>query len=270
MCGTESDPIAQPQTEADAKKARKLAKKQAKKQEKLQKKLKKHEKQRRLLFPADKKGRHVMHGMNVLRVLLYPIHALIFPFKLHGQKKVGKGAYIYVCNHYCLWDVFYPAHTTWEGVHFVAKDSILRAPVLGYMARKLGVIGAMRDGSDVRSIMDSIKVLKNGEKIVIFPEGTRNKVSDEEFLPFHGGAAMLAIKTRTPVVPIVICDRPKVFRRTNVVIGAPVELSEYYGRKLSPEDYAEADAALKGMLYDLRAAFRAERAAKKAKKGKKA
>lgn len=247
---------------------KKRLKQQQRAQEKQKKKALRHEKQRRLLFPADKKGRHVMHLMNVLRVIFYPIHWLLFPFRLHGCKKVGKGACIYVSNHYCLWDVFYPAHTTWEGIHFMAKESILRAPVLGYVARRLGVIGAMRDGSDVRTIMDSMKVLKNGEKLSLFPEGTRNKVSDEEFLPFHGGAAMLAVKTRTPVIPIVICNRPKLFHMTHVVVGSPVELSEYYGKKLTPEEYAQADEKLAGMLYDMRAAFREERAAKKNKRKK--
>lgn len=253
----------------EAKKAAKEAKKEEKRQKKLQKKLAKHEKQRRLLFPANKKGKHVMHFMNVLRVILYPIHALLFPFRLHGQKKVGKGAYIYVSNHYSLWDVFFCAHTTWEGLHFLAKDEVMHAPVLGYVARKLGVIGAMRDGSDVRSIMDSLKVLKNGEKIVIYPEGTRNKKSDEEFLPFHGGAAMLAVKTKTPVIPVVICNRPHLFRMTHVMIGEPMELSEYYGRKLTPEEYEAADKALENRLYELRAEFRAARAKRK-KKGEKA
>ena len=121
-------------SEKDGKKAARAAKKEQKRLEKEQKKRKKQEKQRRLLFPADKKGRHVMHFMNVLRVIFYPIHALIFPFKLHGYKKVGKGAYIYVCNHYGLLDVFFPAHTTWEGVHFIAKEEVMHAPVLGYVA----------------------------------------------------------------------------------------------------------------------------------------
>ena len=77
-------------SEKDGKKAARAAEKEQKRLEKEQKKRKKQEKQRRLLFPADKKGRHVMHFMNVLRVIFYPIHALIFPFKLHGYKKVGK------------------------------------------------------------------------------------------------------------------------------------------------------------------------------------
>lgn len=253
-------------SEKDGKKAARAAKKEQKRLEKEQKRRKKQEKQRRLLFPADKKGRHVMHFMNVLRVIFYPIHALIFPFKLHGYKKVGKGAYIYVCNHYSLLDVFFPAHTTWEGVHFIAKEEVMHAPVLGYVARRVGVIGAARDGSDVRSIMDSLKVLKNGEKIVIFPEGTRNRKPGDEFLPFHGGAAMLAIKSRTPVIPLVICDRPRPFRRVHVMIGEPMELSDYYGRKLTPEEYGEADKLLENRLYELRDEFRASRRKKGAEK----
>jgi len=231
-----------------------------------QNKKEKKQKQAHLLFPANKKGMHISHRMNFLRFMAYPIHSLIYPFKLHGYKKVGPGAYIYVGNHYCLWDIFYPAHTTREVVHFLAKESVLHAPVLGHWAREVGVIGAMRDGTDVRTLMDSMKVLKNGEKLSMFPEGTRNKVSDEEFLPFHGGAALMAIKTRTPIIPFVICNRPRVFHRTHVVFGEPMEFSEYYGRKLTQADYDTAEEKLKACLYRMREQFRLEQAEKKRKK----
>ncbi|MDE5896762.1 MAG: 1-acyl-sn-glycerol-3-phosphate acyltransferase, partial [Clostridia bacterium] len=122
--------------------------------------------------------------------------------------------------------------------------------------------------SDVRTLMNSMKVLRNGEKISIFPEGTRNKLSDEEFLPFHGGAAMLAIKTKTPIIPFVICNRPRVFRKTHVRFGEPMELSEYYDRKLSSEEYEEAEEKLKQRLYELREEHRAYLADKKKKRKK--
>ncbi len=215
------------------------------------------------LVPANKKGYHINRFMNFLRVLFYPVHFLVYPFKLHGHKRVGKGACIYFGNHYCIFDIFYPAHTTWEAIHFLAKQSILEAPVLNYWGMKIGAIGAMRDGSDIRTVMESMKVLKNGEKLSLFPEGTRNKTDGDDFLPFHGGAALLAIKTQSPIIPFVICNRPKVFRLTHVVFGEPFELSEYYGKKLKPEDYEEADAKLRRKLYDLRDEFRASRAKKR-------
>ncbi len=218
------------------------------------------------LFPANKKGYHIMHFMNFLRFLLYPIHCVLRPHKLHGYKRVGKGAFIYFGNHYSIFDIFFPAYTTREGVHFLTKQSVLEAPILGYWGLRIGAISALRDGSDVRTLMESIKVLRNGEKLSLFPEGTRNKVSDEEFLPFHGGAALLAIKTKTPVIPFVICNRPRLFRITHVVFGEPMELTEFYDRKLTSEDYAAADEMLKNKLYELRARFREERAAKKRKR----
>lgn len=249
-------------------KTEKQLKKEAKRQKRREKNQKKWAKQYRLLFPTNKKGKHIVPKINFLRCIGYPIHSFVYPFKLYGFNKAPDGACIYVGNHYCLWDIFYPAHTTREGIHFMAKQSILEAPVLGWWARKIGVIGAMRDGSDVRTLMDAMKALKHGEKISIFPEGTRNKVSDEEFLPFHGGAALLAIKTKTPVIPFAICNRPHVFRRTNVIFGEPMELTEYYDRKLTSADYEEAEEKLKNRIYELREEFRAF-FAKYEKKGKK-
>ncbi len=239
-----------------------------KKEEKRKKKWAKQSAKRKLLFPADKKGRHKIRLMDVLRILFYPVHAIVYPFKMYGYKKVGIGPYIYFGNHYCLWDIFYPAHTTWEGIHYVAKESILHAPVVGHWARNVGVIGAMRDGSDVRTVMECIKVLKNGEKISMFPEGTRNKTGSDDFLPFRAGTALLAIKTKTPVIPFVICNRPRVFHRTHVVFGEPVELSEYYDKKLTSADYEEAEEKLKQRLYDLRAEHRRMLEEKKKKKKK--
>ena len=242
---------------------KKLSRKDKKEKKKAEKLKKKREVR---LFPANKKGKHKMRVLDLLRIMFYPIHSIVYPFKLYGNKKVGKGAYVYVGNHYCLWDIFYPAHTTWEGIHFLAKQSILEAPIVGSWARGCGVIGAQRDGSDVRTVMDAMRVLKNGEKISIFPEGTRNKVSDEEFLPFHGGAAMFAIKTKTPVIPFAICNRPKVFRKTHVVFGEPMEFTEYYGKKLTAADYEEAEEKLKNAIYTLREEHRAFLREKKRKR----
>ena len=84
-------------------------KREKKREEKLKKRREKKEKKRKLLFPANKKGKHVMPLMNLLRVLFYPVHFLAYPYKMYGHKKAGKGAYIYFGNHYCIWDIFYPA-----------------------------------------------------------------------------------------------------------------------------------------------------------------
>ena len=212
---------------------------------------------------ANKHGKHVMPLLNVLRVILVPIIFLLKPFKIYGRKKVEDGACIYISNHYGLFDPVYPVVTTWEGVHFISKKETFEAPILGFFMRKIKALRVYRDGNDARALLDSLKCLKNNEKIVIYPEGSRNKVSDE-IRPFKHGAAVMAIRTKTPIVPLVICKRPKFFRCTPIMIGENIELTEYYDRKLTDEDYLEAEEKLRNALISLREEYFEKYSKKKA------
>ncbi len=241
-------------------------KKAAKKAAKREKIRAKRAKKGVVFFKKNKKGKCISKTFNFLRILFYPIHRLVYPFKFFGPHKVADGACIYVGNHYGLFDVFFPARTTWEGIHYIAKQSVLDTPVVGAFAQNMGIFGAMRDGSDFRVLMDSIKALRNGEKVGVFPEGTRNKRKDGELLPFHGGAAMMAIKAKAPIIPFIICKKPRPFHMTHIVFGEPMELTEYYDKKLTAEEYEEADNLLRNKLYELRDNHYQALAEKKAKR----
>lgn len=218
-------------------------------------------------FKVKKNGRHVSPFMSFLHAFLGFFHMIFFPYRIHGNKKTGKGACIFVGNHYHMFDVFYPIRTTWEGIHYICKKSILEAPILWKWGERIGAIGVARDGSDVRALMEAVRVLKAGDKICMFPEGTRNRTGGDEFLPFQGGAAMLSVKTKSPIIPFVIMDRPRFLRVTHVVFGNPVEFPEYYDRKVSPEEYERLDEGLRDRMYAIRDQFRASR--KQGKKDKK-
>lgn len=205
---------------------------------------------------ANKKGRHIIRLMNVLRVILIPLYYIIKPFKYYGNKKIADGACVYIANHYTLLDPIYVAGTTWEGIHFVAKKPIEKMFLIGWLSKKVKCIMVTRDGHDVRSVLDCLKCLKNNEKIAIFPEGTRNKTK-EEFLPFKHGAAALAIKSKSPIVPMVIYQKPRLFRCTHVLIGEPIELSEYYGRKLSDEEVLRVDEMLRETMENMKVEHKA-------------
>ena len=218
------------------------------KENKNNKKQKKYE----ITIKANKKGKHILPLMNVIRCILVPIYFLVKPFRYYGRKKLPDGGAVLVCNHYALFDLIYPGALTWEGIHFLSKVENTRVPVLGAVMRKVKALSANRDGNDVRVLLDSFKCLKNGDKLVIFPEGTRNK-TDAEMLPFHHGAAIMAIKTKTPIIPIMIYKRPKFFRMTHILVGEPMYFDEYYNRKLSEADYAEADNKIRECMLQLRA-----------------
>ncbi|MBO7736847.1 MAG: 1-acyl-sn-glycerol-3-phosphate acyltransferase [Clostridia bacterium] len=210
----------------------------------------KKKKEYSILQPANKQGRHVNGMLNVLRFFLVPLSWLLFPFKVFGHKKVKDGACIYVCNHYRIWDVVYPALTTDEGIHYLAKSELKKSFIWPF-CRAVKLIPLDRNGEDVKSLMDALRCLKNNEKIAIYPEGTRNK-TDQPMLPFKSGASMLAIKTKTPIVPVVTYEKQRPFRLNHVIIGEPFELSEYYGQKMTQELLAEADEKLRQRLLDIR------------------
>ena len=211
----------------------------------------KPKKKAEITVKANRKGRHIMYLLNVLRVLVVPVFWILRPFRFYGNWKVQDGACIYICNHYGLMDIAYPACTTWEGLHYMAKKEVEKMPVINFVFRKVKGITVNRDGNDVRALLDCFKCLKNGEKICIFPEGTRNK-TEAEMLPFRHGAAAIAIKAKVPIVPVMIYKKPRYFRMTHVLVGDPVELTEYYDRKLTEADYNEADAKLYKFMLDLR------------------
>ncbi len=214
-------------------------------------KKKKPKKKKDITVKANKKGKHVMKFLNFLRIAILPIVRIFRPFRLYGNKKVADGACLYVCNHYTLIDPAYPVATTWEGIHFVSKKENFSAPIVGWVLRKIKAISANRDGNDVRVLLDCFKCLNNGEKVCIFPEGTRNKTG-AELAPFEPGATAIAIKAKAPIVPMMIYKKPRFFRRAHIIVGEPFELSEYYGKKLTSEDYAEANEKLREIMLDLR------------------
>ena len=228
---------------------------------------KQKKKARPITVKANKKGRHIQKFLNFLRVLVVPFYYLVKPFRYFGTRKVKDGACVYVVNHYTMLDAVYPVATTWESVHFVAKREIMEHWFLGPFARGVKAIPVNRDGNDVRGLLDCFKCLKNNEKIVIFPEGTRNK-TDETMLPFKPGAAVMAIRCKVPVVPMVIYKKPRFFRRTHILIGDPFEFTEYYDRKLTDEEIARADEELRNRMLEMRAKHK-EYLENKKKKGKK-
>lgn len=225
-------------------------------------KQKKVKKNRPITIQANEKGQHINGFLNFMRCLIIPPFFLVKPFRYFGEKKPPEGACIFISNHYAMLDPVYAAALTWDGIHFVAKKQLFENWFMGFFVKRARVIGVNRDGNDARGLLDCFKCLKNGEKICIFPEGTRNK-SEEEMLPFHSGASVMAIKCKVPIVPIVIYNKPKFFRCTHVIIGEPIELSEYYDKKLTEEELVAVDESLRQHMIAMKRAHKEYLEAKK-------
>lgn len=192
---------------------------------------------------------------SLLRRLAKSVFRWFFPCEFHGNLQKFDGPAIIIGNHYSYLDVVYPLFVTDGAMHFIAKRDLWEGG--GTMKRfveKMECILVNRDGSDVQAIKDCLRILKSGGVVCIFPEGTRNK-SYDDILPFKSGASLLSIKTQTPIVPIVKVTKSKIFRKTHVIIGDPVEFRQYYGKKVSKEELDECDETLRTAVKNMRLAF---------------
>ncbi len=201
-----------------------------------------------------------------MRRLYACVHWFLLPEKKFGHtEKYTDRSYIIVGNHLSVLDVIPAAICTDRVVHFMAKKELQSKRLGRWFLKKCDCIVVNRDGSDVRALMQAMRYIKNGEFVCVFPEGTRNK-SNDIFLPFKSGASAIAIKTQTPIIPMVQVKKMRFFRRNYYYYGEPFELSEFYGKKLDEEDVNAADEKIKQVLLEMYLELKEKLTKKKKKK----
>ncbi len=160
----------------------------------------------------------------------------IYPSKTHNKENFPKGKAVIVSNHLHAIDCAYIAKIYNRDIYFLAKQELFKKKFISKLLKSLGGVPIDRDNPDMRTLMSAIKMLKEGHKLVIFPEGTRNKTGTTELQPIKGGAMVFAVKSKSPIVPIMVDRKARLFRRSHVIVGKPFELSEFYDRKLTDQD----------------------------------
>lgn len=179
--------------------------------------------------------------------------AICYPTKIIGRKNLPKGKAILTVNHTSNMDIVLLLANLHEKKYTLAKKELFKNKFVGGVLKSYGAISVDREGTDIKAIKQSLKLLNNGKKLIIFPEGTRNKSEDiSKMGELKTGTAMIAIKSKTPIVPVWISRRPKAFRRTIIKIGEAFELSEFYGMKLTDEILQQATNIIVQKMEELR------------------
>ena len=100
-----------------------------------------------------------------------------------------------------------------------AKKELFQVPILKFFLKAFGAYPVSRGENDINAIRYSLKALKNDEKLIIFPEGTRVKPGMKS--EPKSGSAMLALKAKVPIVPVYITPGRKAFRGCTLTFGDP-------------------------------------------------
>lgn len=171
----------------------------------------------------------------LLYTVVHPFFTFFHPVKTIGRENVPDGAVVICPNHTTASDPLYIVFAF--GKHCpmwaMAKQQVMKWPVVGWILGKAGVFGVERGAADMKAAKTALRCLKENRKLLIFPEGTR--VQEGESVDAKAGAALFATRSGAPLLPVYIEPRKKLFKPTTVVIGKPYH-PQFEGRKASAEE----------------------------------
>ncbi|MDO4741738.1 MAG: lysophospholipid acyltransferase family protein, partial [Eubacteriales bacterium] len=168
--------------------------------------------------------------LNLYRV----VGRLLFLVRVEGRENIPAGPCVLMGNHRAWLDPLSIAICVPEReLRFMGKKELWKNGVFRWIAKQVRGIPVDRGTADMASIRTSMNVLKEGYSLGIFPEGTRTK--GDEMLELHGGASLIALRSRCPVVPIYIDGEYKLFRPMVVRVGKPVEMDDLLAGRVNKD-----------------------------------
>jgi len=163
-----------------------------------------------LRFRENKSGKIILFYI-IAKFIFLIIFKLSFRLKVTGQENIPQnGPFIIVANHSSLLDPIILGISIKPKIIFVAAAYLFEIGWLGYLLRKANSIPVQRE-NDIKAIKQSLKILRQGGVLGIFPEGGIDRQKNN--LPVRAGAAYLATKVGIPIVPIRIKGADKALPR---------------------------------------------------------
>jgi 1-acyl-sn-glycerol-3-phosphate acyltransferase len=167
----------------------------------------------------------------VVRSFVGPLFRVYFHMHVAGAEHVpSKGAVIIAPNHKSFFDSFFIAVCTRRRIRFMGKAELFEGRH-GRLLVRLGAFPVQRGAADEEALETARIILRNGEALALFPEGTR--VPDPDRLgPPRRGAPRLALETGAPLVPAAITGTEHLFagpmplpRRVQVAFAEPIPVA---------------------------------------------
>lgn len=157
------------------------------------------------------------------RAVLRLLYGLLFRLEAQGREHVPTEGPVILCsNHLSNFDPPTIGIKLDRKVQFMAKKELFDVPLFGKLIHSLGAFPVKRGGVSKEAIRASLDLLKSGGMMGIFPEGTRKSSGEAA----KKGAAMIALRSGAVIVPVFIDGNYKLFRKTVVRYGPPVDLSD--------------------------------------------
>ena len=150
----------------------------------------------------------------------------------------AEGGVLVVSNHESFFDPVLVGTGVRRGMTYLARSTLFRFPLFGPFIRTIDAIPIDREGMGLAGIKESLRRLKGGGMVVIFPEGTRTV--DGEIRPFRPGFTTLAVRSKSAILPAAIEGAFRAWPRGQK-LPHPSTIHVRYGRPILPEEARQMD-----------------------------
>lgn len=160
--------------------------------------------------------------------------ALGYRLRYSGIHNIPKeGPVVVVSNHQSHFDPPLVGAGSSREMNYLARDTLYGFAPLDWLMSSLNAVPLDREGGGLAGIKETLRRLKRGEMVVLFPEGTRT--ADGRIGPFRPGFTTLAVRGRAAVLPVAIAGAHAAWPKQRKFPGlAPIHV--HYGKPLSPDE----------------------------------
>lgn len=175
--------------------------------------------------------------------LLFFKTKIFYEDKAHTSKKLKGGALI-ISNHYGVWDYIHNMFIVLpRKLNVLSSEIGFSNPAVSLGIKFFGGIEVNRNTKSLKFIDDSVDCIKKGKLVQIFPEG-RN-TPDGKIHEFKPTYIMIALRAGAPIVPIITNGEYGIFKKTRVIIGKQIDLSEFCDPdNVTKEDFVRINEAV--------------------------
>jgi len=190
----------------------------------------------------------------VSRWLVRGFLALYCRGRVEGREHIpATGGVLIASNHTSHLDPPAIGCASGRPVHFLAKAELFRVPLFGSLIRRLHAFPVNRASADRAALRRCDELLKGGEVLVVFPEGTRSP--DGALQQPELGAALIALRAGVPVVPTVVLGSDQALRPGSLFIR-PRQVTVRFGKPFVPDPgAAQGRARLEAVATQIMAAI---------------
>ncbi len=179
------------------------------------------------------------------------VFSTLIPIRYIGLENVCEdGPFILISNHLTALDpVAIACKLKKCEIVFLGKKEITKGRVGKWFTDKMKMISVERHGTDLAAMRSCMSVIKKQGVLGIFPEGTRHHDGVMEHI--ESGTAMIALRSKARIQPVLINGKLRPFRKNTVIYGKPMEVGDLYEEGLDNEVATKLDERIRSTYREM-------------------